>query len=235
MTKKDRNFIIACAIGDGCINKRYINNKNYYRFLMKHSIKQKDYFLYKAKIIESILNKTRIKFHRVEHNCGRSNITCYSYEKGDSKNLKPVYNMLYSNNKKTYSLKLLNHLNPLGLAIWFMDDGSLYNFKHTRKNGSQYYSKCRITLSTYVSYEENEIIQKYFIKKWNIKWNIHKDKTDSGKLFYRLSAGTKEARKFFEIINPFVHKSMVYKTNIKVGQEVLISQRKTTKEQIVLC
>ena len=223
MLKTDQQFIIACTLGDGCINKRFIQGKYLsYRFLMKHSIKQEEYFMSKAKRLEEILSKKpREVFHYVYENSGRSNIKALQYEKVNIKELKSIYNLIYINNKKTFSRRVLDKLTPEGLAIWHMDDGSLYNAKQTRRDGSQYYSKCRMTLNTYLSYEENEIIQKYFDEVWDIQWNINKDITDTGKLFYRLSAGTRQARKFFPIIKDYIHESMKYKIDIKVTQEVI--------------
>ena len=224
MTKQDKQFLVACTLGDGCINKRFIKDKYVsYRFLMKHSEKQKDYFMWKAKKLEDILSvkSPRKIFHCIYKNSGRSKINAFQYEKASIKKLKPIYNLCYRNNKKIFSKQVLNFLTPQGLAIWYMDDGSLYNAKHIRKDGSQYYSKMRLILNTYLSYEENEIIQKYFIEKWNIKWSIHKNSTDTGKIFYRLSMGTKEGRKFIKIISPFIHKSMLYKIEEKVGQKVI--------------
>ena len=127
MTKNEKAFVIACAIGDGCINKRFVNGYSCYRFLMKHSEKQKDYFLYKAYQLDQILGKKRKKPFKIYKNLGRSNITVYQFEKNSNKHLKSIYNLIYINNKRTYSKNLLSKLNAEGLAIWFMDDGSLYH------------------------------------------------------------------------------------------------------------
>lgn len=220
MTKNEKQFVLACAIGDGCINKRFVNGYVCYRFLMKHSEKQKDYFLYKAYQLDRILGKPREKFYTIYKNSGKSKINAYQFEKNSNKHLKPIYNLLYINNKKTYLRNMLNQLTPEGLAIWWMDDGSLTNYKYKNKDGILKYTKCRGTLNTYISHKENEIIQKYFLEKWNVKWNINKDTSDTGKIFYRLQAGTKEIKKFIEIIKPFIHKTMLYKIDIKVGQVI---------------
>jgi len=55
----------------------------------------------------------------------------------------------------------------------------------------------------------------YFKERWNIEWKNEKEKN-----FYRLRCNTTEFRKFVEIINPYIHPSMKYKVDIKVGQVV---------------
>jgi hypothetical protein len=229
MTKNEKIFVIACAIGDGCINKRYVNGYSCYRFLMKHSEKQKDYFLYKAYQLDQILGKRRKVPYTVYKNSGRSKINALQFEKNSNKYLKSIYNLIYRNGKKTYSKPLLNLLNEEALAIWYMDDGSLSHSTYKRKDGFEYYSKCRAVLNTYTNYEEALILQQYFKNKWDINWNIHKSTTDTGKLFYRLTMGTREFRKFKKIIEPYIHPSMYYKIHLKIGLEKVNSQRETSK------
>lgn len=229
MTKNEKQFVLACTIGDGCINKRYINSYPCYRFLMKHSERQKDYFLYKAYQLDRILGKPRRKVYSIYKNSGRSKINAYQFEKNSNRYLKPIYNLLYRNGKKVYTRNMLNMLTPEGLAIWYMDDGSLSHYTYKKKDGYEYYSKCKIILNTYISKEENKIIQKYFDEVWDIQWNIHRSKSSTGKIFYRLSAGTKQARKFFKIIKDYIHPTMQYKVDLKIGKEKVISQRETSK------
>lgn len=214
MTNNDKKFIIACVLGDGCINKRVINNTEQCRFLLKHSNKQFDYFIWKVNKLKQILNNSKHKNSNyfLEKNSGRSNITAVRFERNHPY-FKILYRFIYQNNKKTFSRKVLDRLNPEGLAIWFMDDGSLYNSKYKGKKYDTY-SKCTARLNTYLSKEENEIIIKYFIEKWNIEWKLEKEKS-----FYRLRCNTTEFRKFVEIIKDYIVPSMLYKIDIKVGQQ----------------
>jgi len=216
MTKEEKRFILGCAIGDGCISKGVIQKKYIrYRFLMKHSSKQSEYFHWKAKKLEQILSKTpRTSYYTIYKNSGYSNITALQYEKCNKKVLKPLYNLLYRNGKKAITRRVLNKLSPLELAIWYMDDGSL---SHYSRNGV--YTKVHCTLNTYISRECNEIIVKYFQERWGIKWNIHKDKQ-----FTRLAMGTKEFKKFSKIIEPYIHPSMQYKIKLKLKQRIIPKQ-----------
>jgi hypothetical protein len=87
------------------------------------------------------------------------------------------------------------------LAIWYQDDGSLT----AKKRGGKIHAY-DLTLNTYLSKSQNEIIISYFKEAWSINWGLSKSK---GK--YRLRMGTKEARKFIKLIEPYIVPDMRYK------------------------
>lgn len=220
MTKKEKNFILACVLGDGCINKRIINNTIQCRYLMRHSNTQFDYFKWKVDRLISIFDKSQNKQFKIksnwsyENNSGKSKILSVRFERNHPY-LKSLYNFIYQNGKKTFSKKVLNRLDLEGIAVWYMDDGSLYNVKYKTSKNTYKYRTAQCTLNTYLSEKENEIIVKWFKNNYDINWRIVKDKS-----FTRLQMGTKEARKFFALIKDFIHPSMMYKIDIKVGQEI---------------
>jgi len=161
MTQKEKQFLLACVLGDGCINKRIINNTVQCRFLLHHSNKQADYFLWKVEKIRKILDKADSKNStwRYENTSGRSKILSVKFERNHPY-FKNLYGFIYQNKTKTFSKKVLNKLDIEGLAIWYMDDGSLYNYKKLYPDGTYKYNKCSMTLNTYLSHEENKIIVK---------------------------------------------------------------------------
>lgn len=221
MTKKEKDFTLACVLGDGCINKRIVNNTPQCRFLLKHSIKQKDYFLWKVEKLSKALSKSdrtceKRSVWSIEENSGRSNITALRFERNHPY-LKDLYSFIYQGGKKTFSKKVLNRLTLEGLAIWYMDDGNMYNVKYLTSRGTYRYRMVRCTLNTYLSEAENQVIVDYFKKKYDIEWLITKDKG-----LTRLQMSTKQARKFIDLIKDYIHPSMMYKTEIKVGQELIL-------------
>lgn len=114
-------------------------------------------------------------------------------------------NLFSNEGRKKISLKYLNELNPLGLAVWWMDDG---NISITKDGGSRYGK-----LSTHCfNYEENILIQKFFKKKWDIDVAIKQEKE---KYFIRIK--TSELKKLIKIIYPYVTQipSMIYKVDLK--------------------
>ena len=110
---------------------------------------------------------------------------------------------LYSNNgRKKISLKYLNRLTPLGLAVWWMDDGNISLSKRNR------YGK----LSTHCfNYEEHILLKKYFKDKWDINVSIKQEK---GSYFLRFNV--EELKKMICIIYPYVTQvpNMSYKVDL---------------------
>lgn len=102
-----------------------------------------------------------------------------------------------TNNKITYKKKIpqniINYLTPQTLAIWLMDDGSKHNSGFLLHTNS-------FTL------EENYILQDAFLKRYNIKTTLHKKGSN-----FIMYISSKEAKSLKYIVEPYVHKSMLYK------------------------
>ena len=127
--------------------------------------------------------------------------------------------MFYPLGKKQVTKEILNQLEPLGLAVWIMDDGT-YDY-----NGN------RINIATeHLSYEEHLLIKEWFENKFNISSKIYKHKNQ----FY-ISFGVKETKKLIEIIKPFVIPSMRYKIgeDEKRREDALRKYRKYRKRKDV--
>ena len=201
MNKTKISILLAMALGDGLIRRRINPNRKAanYSITIKHSIKQKEYLEYKASLINSALGGRQNEVKYINNN---GYLGC-CYSKG-GKELGVIYKLLYSDNKKKITRKALEYLTPQGIAIWYMDDGSLYA---QRRNGRVH--AYQMVLSTYCEdIEEAQDIINYFIDTWNIKFNIKKNKNR-----YSLTCNTKEIRKFIEIVKPYVSKikCMTYK------------------------
>jgi len=205
MKKVEKSFLIGCVIGDGCLYKN-IKSKSV-SFKLTHSIKQKDYFLWKVDKLRTILNsqtKSKIQFRDCYHKNTGKIYKQINWGKGH-RYFRILRKWMYINNKKTITKFILNKLTPEAIAIWYMDDGSL-----TYKKEKGIIHAREFTLNTYISKEENQIIVDYFINKWNIKMAIYKSKNH-----YRLRFGGKEGWKFIKLIDPYIHKSMLYKIDMK--------------------
>lgn len=188
-----RGIICGMLLGDGgrCKNNFYI----------AHSTKQIEYALFKRELLEFITGK-QVNIRQRKNNYGYETIVI-------EPKLIPLTRVLvkkcYKDGIKTFSAKFLNYLTLQGLAIWFMDDGS----KSFKRVGDRIHS-VEVTLNTYLSKEENEIIISYFKERWGISWGLNKSK---GR--YRLRMGTREARIFFNLIEPLMIDSMRYKINLQ--------------------
>ena len=99
--------------------------------------------------------------------------------------------------KKTFTRNLLNWLNPLGLAIWFLDDG------HINVNTSSQRSSIQHTIKIATCVDENTVnmIINYFKEVWDINFRLFKE----GKNTYSIASSCEcDCIKFVNIIKPFV-------------------------------
>lgn len=198
LNNNSRNLLIALALGDGCVTKDgaiYVN----------HSWKQYAYSKWLYKTLKK--NGIRVgKFSRFEGKNGymkhtiqyRFSVCRYDFNK-------VLRRCLYRNGKKYYNPGLIKRLSPQGLAIWFMDDGSILRRKY-----KGHYCGFYLRISTYCSLEEINAIIKYFNEVWNIyptKIRERKIKEES----YTLNFGAKEGKKLIDIIKPYMCPSMMYK------------------------
>lgn len=192
ITKEIRNLFLFMAYGDGYISKSGSLN-------IKHCGKQKEYIEWKSNLIKQFITKSGVEeFYN-------SGFVGYKFKTKTLKFLKLYRRILYKP-KKTLSVKFLNKLTPIGIYIWYMDDGGMSRCK--LKDGS--YSIKEIMLNTGLNKEDNQIIIDYFNNTWGISFSQVKNNS-----VYRLRCGKFEGLKFLDIFKEF-HNSvptMVYKIN----------------------
>lgn len=195
LTKEGRQLILFMVLGDG-----YLNKKGF--LSVRHSSEYKDYAEWKRQI----LRKHGIKVTDV-YEVKNSGYGGYEFRTSSYKFIRLYRRVIYKDKKNIANKRLLNKLTPLGLAIWYMDDGGL---SQKKRNGKVHANE--LFLNTHLTKEENQVIIDYFKEKWDIHFTQVKNR---GK--YRLRCGTKEARKFLDIVLPYVSQvpSMSHKLAIK--------------------
>jgi hypothetical protein len=104
-TKKDLSILIGLLLGDG-----YIDPKG--RIGIEHGEKQKEYCIFKAKLLHSICGGSDIKVKELIRNktSNKSKLDkfiTYGFKK-QSKHFIPIRNLLYLNNKKNYTKEVLD-------------------------------------------------------------------------------------------------------------------------------
>lgn len=183
LTKYDIAILLGLLLGNG-----HIDSKG--QIHIKHSKKQKEYCEFKAKLVHSICGGSNIKIK--ESTDGTNKF------KKQSKRFQQIRKLLYSENKKTINNEILNLIQPISIALWWMDKGSVIK------------STDSFTLKFFInrSLEESKLIQNYFLSIYNIKWDIIPSDIIQNK--YILSCNDK---KFLAIIKDIVSrvKCMQYK------------------------
>lgn len=194
--KSSRDLLLSVSIGDG-----YIDKSGGVKIL--HSLAQKEYLEWKHRLLKGAgYSVSEIKYK------DNSGYPAYSFRVNGSNFGKHLRKVLYSSGKKNYySGKLLNRLNELHLAIWYMDDGGL---SQKKRNGV--ITANDLMLNTHTTKENNQVLIDYFSEVWGIKFTQVKNKGS-----YRLRCGTKQARKFLDLVRPYVSQleCMSHKLNIK--------------------
>lgn len=209
LTEKDKSILIGLLLGDG-----YIDDKG--RIYIEHGEKQKDYCIYKAKLLHSVCGGKDIKVHEYIRNRSilkdkkqfkESTFITYSFKK-QSQSFIQIRQVLYNSNRKKYiSEEILQYLTPEAIALWWMDDGCLTK-KYTYKNNEKKHCGYMLRLCTYLPKEQNEIIQKFFEDQYQMKWNVVKADGAKDDTQWMLRCGTIEGRKFLNIIREYIIKNV---------------------------
>lgn len=209
LTEKDKSILIGLLLGDG-----YIDEKG--RIYVEHGEKQKDYCVYKAKLLHSVCGGKDIKVHEYirkrsilkdKKQFKEDTFITYKFRK-QSQSFILIRNLLYNEDKKKYiSEKILQYITPEVIALWWMDDGCLTK-KYTYLNGEKKHCGYTLKLCTYLSKEQNEIIQKFFKDSYQVEWNVVKADGAKDDTQWMLRCGTIEGRKFLNIIREYIIKNV---------------------------
>jgi hypothetical protein len=128
MLTEEEKFLIGCVLGDGTLNRRH-KYKNVCSIKITHCKAQLLYLKWKVQRLQPIL-KSKAKILKGYNNFG---FEYFSWESGFSSYVH-IYNMIYMNQKKTFSFDLLKHLGPKELAIFWCDDGGIVKSLRKKSN-----------------------------------------------------------------------------------------------------
>jgi hypothetical protein len=185
----NRAIIIGTLLGDASIPK-LLGRRKSYSIRWSHSLKQEEYCLWK-------LNQSKLSmgmYYRSRKDLRTNKI--YECLEVYSKQIDLIEfrNLFYINNVKKVSKQLLDSLEPLSIAVWFCDDGSLYY------NGNN----CHMTLGVDgFDDESKQNIITYFNEKWGIQFKYHQARIRTTSVVF--------AEKFEELFGKYFPDFMNYK------------------------
>jgi hypothetical protein len=180
LSEEQKQIIVGCLLGDGTMRI-----KTNALCEINHCYKQKElvdwiYFKFKKFV------GTKPKIH-----LGNGKRIAYRFTTRSLPIFNEFYKSFYVSGKKVIPKSLI--LNPLTMAMWFMDDGSK--------------SRSSIYLNTQqFSQEEQEFLQKSLIDQWGIETTLNKDK-----IYTRIRIRVSSVQKFVSLIKPHILKSFYYK------------------------
>ena len=206
INKENRGILVGLALGDGHIKKfqksgQQGSEKPHYAMIeIRHCEAQKEFIEYKADLLHSVLGGKRPKVSFINNN----GFPAYSIRKVNSY-FRNLHSWMYVNKKKIISRKILDMLTIKGIALWYMDDG---NLSAKKRNGKIH--AYELFINTHEDRPTNQIIIDYFKEVHGINFGQTKNNGS-----YRLRCGTREARKFLELVRPYIIPSMQYKIEMK--------------------
>ncbi len=180
---QQKSVIIGCVLGDGYLRKLE-GRKN--AFLeVNHSAKAKEYVEWKYRILKEIC-KSPPKERSIDEK--RKALRFYTREHPE---ITEIYERFYQNGKKVVPKGF--ELNPLILAVWFMDDGS------KTKKGNVYLNTQKFDWKS-----QRRLL--HALRMIGIRARMNKDKK-----YWRIRIYKESIPRLVELISPYVIKSMRYK------------------------
>lgn len=185
--------LIGTLFGDACLRNEWSNTTN---LRLKHSITQKEYLEWKIRLLN--ING----LHAREYT-EKGYEKCYAVSP-NLEALTPFYEDFYPNGtkrvprnsgKKRLPKNRLEQLGPLGLAVWYCDDGSY----------CYWYKKTYISTQSFTK-PEHELMKDWFKERWGINCIIEIiDRRPEGyKIYYRLVIPSRYTTTLLELIKPYV-------------------------------
>ena len=191
LTKRQEEILVGLVLGDAHIER--LHTPTLGRLKIEHSYKQKNYvdWLY-IEFNDWVRSKPRIKKKKVWNNIYWN----YEFTTYGHRLLGEFQERFYKERKKIVPNDLEKGITPLGLAVWYMDDGSIKSKRHKG-----------VFLNSQ-GFNENDVrtLQKILESKFGINTTLRNDK--NGKQIY---LGGKSGERFIGLISSYIIPSMEYK------------------------
>lgn len=185
-TERQRDLLVGSLLGDGWMDA---TSAQAARFSEGHSLKQEGYLRWKADELAPYVSKI-IDVEKTDKQTGKKYPAMVLYTQSCT-HLRPFYDLFYKTGKRVFPADLHERINPLVLAIWFLDDGSLLG------------NMPRITFGLDdLSWRRAERA----LRKLKLKPDIHED--DDGVFAVHFPT---QADHFFDLVRPHIPECMAYK------------------------
>ena len=194
-SQRQKELVFGTLLGDGYLRPTNGNAKNCsYGLSLCHGEKQLDYLKWKFSEFKDFVTTPEF---RVNSRQFRGNAPTYAFSTVSHPFLYEAHKICYSNNgKKDISAQWLEHLSPLSIAVWYMDDGSLNKRYHT------------IVLCTNSFSTTGQLLAiDYFKEKYHIDAVLEPRRNQQTVI--RINAS--QSRKFMDLVAPHIPPCMSYK------------------------
>jgi hypothetical protein len=185
LTQLQKSFLIGTLLGDGYL--RQIKGRRNAFLEVNHSITQKEYVEWKYKILKN-LTRSGPKSRK-----GNGTRIAYRFFTKQHPEFTKMMDLFYKENKKCIPDLILD---PIGLAVWYMDDGSRC-------------SKNNVYLNTQQFSKNDQYKLLKILDQIGLEGALNKDKQ-----YYRIRFKTSSIPKLFGIIREYIIPSMKYKIGL---------------------
>lgn len=176
---------------------------------IKQSQTQYEYLKWKFQILKDKTTPAGITRQQTFDSRYNKTRVCYQFFTSASSYVQNLNNQIYHATKQP-TMDHLMQINQLGLATWYMDDGTIdWKNKHRQNNWN---SIPQIKLCTdSFSPQSCDLIVNWLMYKFNIK--SHKRQRQKNSNQFRIIIDTCYAYNFINLIKPHIIPSMMYKVN----------------------
>jgi len=197
--EKLEQFIRGSLLGDGCIPKKSLKNINF-RMAFTHCTEQLEYLKWKKSLLDEYeLGGVVGKYLRVAERFIAGFYIQYVLKSKTHPIFSIFRDLYYPEGKKLICKEDLVKLDEFGLAIWYMDDGSIWNRKAR--------SSCLVLYTNGFTKEDVHFLMKFLLNKWGIKSTYYKCENS-------IRISSLDTPKFIEIVSPHIVDCLKYKTQL---------------------
>lgn len=201
-----KQFIRGSLLGDGSIPKIQSTGKNY-RLCFSHGPKQECYINWKQSILDEFDLSGKIgKTKSISSRYKNGYCEFFTLKSRTHPLFTEFRNKYYVDNKKIINMDDISELNEFGLAIWYMDDGSLWFQKNK--------STCAILHTTGFSEYEVKFLIEMLYKKWKIIATYYKSENS-------IRITSKSTIILIDLVRPYIQSCLQYKTVHVKSDELL--------------
>lgn len=214
LNKSQKSLLLGLLIGDGTIT-------NHPDFKMDHSGDQREFLQWKGSLLDAEnLKHSELKeyIQKIGYNVGSKVIRI---RVGTNMTIKALRRSIYKPNK-TITRNWLDWFTERELAIWYMDDGCINVNTSKQRTNIQH----TIKIATCTDIETTEVIIKYFMEKWGIKFRPFPEGKET---FSIASSSENDCLNFVKLVKPYVEQvpSLLYKIRDNFTKEEFIAYQKT--------
>lgn len=183
LTSAQDAILIGSLLGDGALRRQ--GNRLNALLEVNHAFKHQAYVDWKWQHFQDhILSLPKARQ-------GKGNRIAYRFTTRSLPIFTDYHNRFYGTGKKCIPKDLV--LDPLSLAVWFMDDG-------TRIRSAYYFNTQQFTVP------EQQFLQELLLKTFGLKSALNRDKQ-----YFRIRVSTESSLKMSKFIEPYVVPCMRYK------------------------